>query len=803
MQDWHFRAAVRILLKSKIYTCINVVGLALGITCCLLIVFYVRDEMNFDGFHIKADRICRVTSEVTHKGMGVTRSATTPARLAPTLLTILPEIATTVRLYPKSSLVVRDDVRTEFQEDRFFYTDPGFFDVFSFRLVDGNPADVLNTPFSVVITQSTARRYYGTEPAVGEVINIDGKFDCRITGIVQDPPINSHIQFDFLASFATAVSMEPWIENWQWPPMYTYLLLAEGRDITEIQTRMPVSIAGHLPSNLRERVRFEVQSLRNIHLHSHLERELTPNSDITYVYVFSIIALSILLIASINFISMSTARSAPRALEVGIHKTFGARRIQLTRQFLCESILVVALAMGLALALVEVMLPTFNSLSQKQVGWQDLGYTTIFLISIVIIIGVGVLAGSYPALHLSRFEPGRAEKGISFTLHVRSARLRKWLVIFQFTISSILIIGTLIVFKQLDYLRNARLGFDKEAMVIVPLREIDNQRAHKVLKQKFIEGAGVISVTGSSGVPSQIGPDGFFVFPAAVRDDSLEIPTLTVDADFVKTYKIDLLAGRDFSEHHASDANEAFLVNEAAARKLGWARPIDKELTLRYWRDRWIRKKGRIIGLVKDFHYQSLHRSIEPILFHIDAIEESYYYAYLSVRISSSDVQNVMRFLARKWKEFNPNRPLEFSFLDERLSELYHAEERQARILSAFAVIAISIACLGLISLTAFSTEQRTKEVGVRKVLGASTVDIALLLARDFLILVAIANLLAIPVAYYIVKPWLEVFPYRIVISVSPFLGGALISFTIAVVTVTFHTLKTARANPVRALRYE
>ena len=802
MLKLHFTMATRKLLRSKIHTCINIVGLALGIACCLLIAFYVEDELNFDGFHRQAHRIYRVTSEVARTGMGVTQSATTPARLAPTLRTTYPEIQTAVRLYPKTSVVVRD-VRAQFQEERFFYTDPAFFEVFSFQLVEGNPAEVLEAPFSVVLTQSTARRYFGDERPIGEVLNIDRKFDCKITGIVQDPPNDSHIQFDFLASFTTAESLEPWIVNWEWPPMYTYLLLHQGRDITKIRTRMSGFVARYLPSRLQGRVSFDVQSLRRIHLHSHLEKELTPNSDITYVYVFSIIALSVLLIASTNFINMATARSAPRALEVGIHKAFGARRSQLARQFLCESILVVALATGLALALVECLLPTFNSVSQKDLGWRDLGYLTVFLLSAGVTIGLGVLAGIYPALYLSRFDPATAARGISFSLQRGSARLRKGLVIFQFTISSILIIGTVIVHNQLDFLRNARLGFDKEAMVIVPLREIDDQRVYRVLKQKFIEGAGVISVTGSSGVPSQIGPDVFFVFPSAARGDSLEIPTLTVDTDFAKTYRIDLLAGRDFSEHHASDANEAFLVNEAAARKLGWAHPIDKELTLRYWRDRWIRKKGRIIGLVKDFHYHSLHRSIEPILFHIDEIEKSYYYAYLSVRISSSDVQNVMRFLARKWKEFNPNRPFEFSFLDERLGEQYRAEERHARILSAFAVIAISIACLGLISLTAFSTEQRTKEVGVRKVLGASTVDIALLLSRDFLILVVFANLLAFPVAYCIVKPWLEDFPYRIDINVSPFLGGGLLSLAIAVLTVTYHALKTARANPVQALRYE
>ena len=695
MLNLHLTTAARILLKSKIHTCINIVGLALGIACCLFIAFYVEDEWNFDGFHGQAHRIYRVTSEVTRKGMGVTRSATTPARLAPTLQATYPEIQTAVRLYPKTSLVVRD-ARAEFQEERFFYTDPAFFEVFSFQLVDGDPAEVLEAPFSVVLTQSTAKRYFGNERPIGEVLNIDRKFDCKITGIVQDPPNDSHIQFDFLASFATAESVDPWIVNWEWPPMYTYLLLHHGRDIAEIRTRMPEFVARHLPSHIRGRVSFEVQSLRRIHLHSHLERELTPNSDITYVYVFSIIAISILLIASTNFINMATARSAPRALEVGIHKAFGAHRSQLVGHFLCESVLVVALATGLALALVECLLPTFNSVSQKQVGWQGLGYPTVFLVSAGVTIGVGVLAGSYPALYFSGFDPARAAKGISFSLHRGSARLRKGLVILQFAISSILIIGTMIIHSQVDFLRNSRLGFEKEAMVIVPLREIDDQRNHTVLKQKWVEGAGVMSVTGSSGVPSHLGPDRFFVFPNNVRDDSLEIPTLTVDRDFVKTYRMEILDGRDFSEHHSSDGNEAFLINEAAARKIGWPYPIDEEMTLRYWRDKWVRKKGRVIGLVKDFHYHSLHRSIEPILFHIDAIEKSYYYAFLSVRISSSDVRNALRFMAQKWKEFNSNRPFEFFFLDERLDQLYRAEERQARILTMFALIAISIACLGV-----------------------------------------------------------------------------------------------------------
>ena len=802
MLNLHLTTAARKLLKSKIHTCINIVGLALGIACCLFIAFYVEDEWNFDGFHGQAHGIYRVTSEVTRKGMGVTRSATTPARLAPTLQATYPEIQTAVRLYPKTSLVVRD-ARAEFQEERFFYTDPAFFEVFSFQLVDGDPAEVLEAPFSVVLTQSTARRYFGNERPIGKVLNIDRKFDCKITGIVQDPPNDSHIQFDVLASFTTAETLEPWIVNWGWPPMYTYLLLHQGRDITKIRTRMSGFVARHLPSRLQGRVSFDVQSLRRIHLHSHLEKELTPNSDITYVYVFSIIALSALLIASTNFINMATARSAPRALEVGIHKAFGARRSQLARQFLCESILVVALATGLALALVECLLPTFNSVSQKDLGWRDLGYLTVFLLSAGVTIGLGVLAGIYPALYLSRFDPTRAARGISFSLQRGSARLRKGLVILQFAISSILIIGTMIVHNQIDFMRYARLGFEREALAIVPLREIDDQRSHTVLKQKWADVAGVISVTGSSGVPINIGIDRFFIYPDNVRDDSLEIATLTVDRDFVKTYEMVIRDGRDFSEHQSSDANEAFLVNEAAARRIGWPHPIEAEMTLRYWRDKWVRKKGRVIGLVKDFHYHSLHRSIEPIIFHIDAIDESYYYTFLSVRISSSDVRNVVRFMEQKWKEFNPNRPFEFFFLDERIDQMYRAEERQAGILTAFAMIAISIACLGLLSLATFATEQRTKEVGVRRVLGASTVDIALMLTKDFSKLVIFANLLAFPFVYFIVKPRLEGFPYRIDLGINPFLIGGLLSIPIAVVTVTYHALKTATTNPIQALRYE
>ena len=798
----YFKTALRILIKSRTYTFINIIGLALGMACCLLIMLYVKDELNYDGFHRQAHRIYRITSEVLHKGMGVTRSATTPARLALTLQDTYPEIEEVVRLYPKNSLVARG-VQAEFQEERFFYTDPAFFKVFSFRILKGNPAEVLKAPFSVVLTESTARRYFGNESAIGQVLNIDRKFDCKITGIVQDPPDNSHIQFDFLASFATAESVDPWIVNWEWPPMYTYILLHEDHDIVEIRTQIPKIIAQNMPSHISGQVNFRVQALKRIHLYSHLERELTPNSDIVYVYIFSTIAFFILLIACINFINMTTAQSARRALEVGMHKVFGAYRSQLVRQFLCESLLVATLACVLALGLVECLLPIFNSISQKQIGWQDLEYLTVFLISVGLVLGVGVIAGSYPAFYLSRFTPARAVKGVLFTPHSHSAWLRKGLVIFQFAISSILIIGTVIIYSQLDFLQHARLGFDKEQMVIVPLREIDDQKNYRVLKQKWIEGADVISVTGSSGVPTQVGLYEFHIFPNNARDDSLEIFTLTVDKDFVETYNMEILNGRDFSEHHISDAAQAFLVNEAAAEKLGWLQPIGKELTLRYWRDKWIRKKGRIIGLVKDFHYHSLHQSIDPILIHIDTIEKSYYYAFLSVRISGSDVQNVLSFLKRIWKEFNPNRPFEFFFLDDRFDQLYRAEERQAHIIGTFAVIAISIACLGLFSLAAFSTEERTKEVGVRKVLGASGINIVVLLSKEFSKLVIYANLLAFPISYYVAEVWLQSFPYRIHLGVSPFLVGGLLTLTISSVTVAYHAFKAATANPVEALRYE
>ncbi len=801
----YFKIALRNFKKYKTYAFINIFGLAVGLASCILIVLYVQDELRYDRFHDNAERIVRVVEDQENEGR-ISHRAHTFTPMAPALKAEFPAVEHVTRLYPYPVLVRSGETR-KFQEDRFFFADSTVFDVFSFSLIRGDANTALAAPFSVVLTEETARKYFGDDDPLGQTLTVrddDGERDYTVTGILEDVPRASHVHFDFLAAFSSSRIFAPWMHargNWEWPPLYTYALLAEGADRAALEARMPALAEKYMGERRAAFRSFFLQPLTEIRLFSSREGEPEPTSNIAYVYIFSMIAFFILMIACINFMNLATARAASRTREVGMRKVLGAGRSQLIRQFLSESMLLAAVALVLALVLVELLLPALNAVSGKALAADYLMHWSIPVILAGIVLGVGLVAGSYPAFYLSAFRPVRALSGTT-ERGSSAAALRKGLVVFQFGISIVLIIGTAVIYRQLDYIQNQRLGFDKERVVVVPLRDQADQNNNAALKNQWETIPNVQGVTATSGVPGiSTGLHDFWIFRDNSGQDSLQLMTLTVDHDFAETLGLEVIDGRDFSEDFPTDANEAFVINESAARKLGWTDPVGREFTLQYYLQGEIRKRGTVIGVVKDFQYNTLHRAIDPTVLHV--VPESYYSDYLAARIGPGETAGTLARMAEHWQAFNAERPFEYTFLDQTFDALYRAEERLGHLFGYFSILAILIACLGLFGLAAFTAERRTKEIGVRKTMGATTGGIVLLLSKDLLKLVAVAFVLGAPLAYFGSIWWLEDFALRVEISWPIFLLAGLTTLVVAWLTVGYHAVRAALSDPVKALRYE
>ena len=806
----YLKIALRNLRRYKGYAFINTFGLAVGIACCLLIVRYVQDELSYDRFHENADRIVRLAEDrgardARNQG-SIRRMASTSYEVGPRLRDAYPAaIEHAVRLYPQTALILRNQER-KFQEDRFFFADSTVFDVFSFTFLQGDPATALDAPFTVVLTASTARKYFGDEDPLGQVLSYEGRRDFEITGVIEDMPANAHFHADFLGAYASLETFMPWTQaEWHWPPIHTYLLLAEEVETASVQAQLPDFILQHGGERQAAQRSFHLQPLTDIHLHSNLEDELEPNGDMASIYLFSAIAFFILLIACINFTNLTTARSANRAREVSMRKVVGARRLQLVRQFLSEATLQATVAMVLALVLVELAMPVFNTLSGKALTFQLFAGWLIPLALIGIVLLIGVLAGSYPAFYLSAFRPVQVLKGATERGGSRASRLRQGLVVFQFAISCALIIGTGVVYSQLTFMQNKKLGFDKEHVVAVSLIDYPDQLNYERLKEAVLQHPNVIGVTASSTIPGREAPSDYPIVPEGTpTEDAFDIPTLAVDHDFVETFNLELAAGRAFSKAFPSDTAEAILLNETALRKLGWAAPLGKKITLSYDHPAlgFTQKEGVVVGVLTDFHYASLRREIEPVLLHL--LPPSQFLSYLSVRIRPNDIPATLAFLEEEWNAYTTaGYPFSYTFMDEEFDALYRAEERFGDIVAYFSLLAVMIACLGLFGLAAFTTERRTKEIGVRKTMGASVTSIVVLLSKDFLKLVGLAFVVAAPLSYFAMNRWLDAFAYQVELSWWIFLITGLAALGIALLTVGYQSIKAALADPVKALRYE
>lgn len=794
--DWYepmlknyLKIALRNLRRYAGYSFISITGLAVGIACCGLLMLYVQHEMSFDRFHERAQQIYRVSTMESDEG-NMQHRATSPIRLSPALREDFPEVVEAIRIRPYSSrLVAVEDAR--FTEERSMMADASLFEAFSFPLVKGNPATALTAPFSVVISESLAAKYFGKEDPFGQTLTID-QYDYRITGILEEIPPNSHLQFDFVVSWSTWRAlrgdehMDEIEQRWQASTL-TYILLAASSS--------PAALEEKLTEYVNQRVedpellfQFRLQPLTSIYLHSNLAYETRTTGDLTQIYLLSAIAFFILLLACINFVNLTTARSVRRAREVGVRKVTGAYREQLIRQFLGESLLISVIALLLAMALVELFLPTFNVLVQKELATDYRNSLAVVLGLVGLTLFVGIAAGSYPAFFLSRFNPVQVLKG-SLGTSSRSL-LRKVLVVFQFAVSIVLIAGTLVVQNQLAYISDKQLGFDKEHIVVIRSRDFRAfSSQYGAFKQEVLKHPNIQMVTASTAM----GALGALAPLPTAEEEHLNARWIGVDYDYIETLGMKLAAGRSFSRGVASDAREAFILNIAAVQAFGWNRDTVVGTTFRF-----NGREATVIGIVEDFHSASLHERIEPTVLYISRTRP-----YISVKIDPEDIAGTLSYLSKTWQTFAPDWPFEYSFLDEEVDKLYRAEQRFGQFFRSASFLAIVIACLGLFGLAAFMAEQHTKEIGIRKVLGASTSSIVMLLSNDFIKLVGVAFVVATPIAYLAMNQWLEGFVYRVETGVSVFVLAGSLALLIALLTVSYQSIRAALADPVESLRYD
>ncbi len=804
----YLKIAVRSILKNKVYSFINIVGLAVGVACCIAILLYIQNELSYDKFNKFADRICRVTLDGEVDGHDI-NPANSPAALGPTVYHDIPGVETYVRLFNDGSQIINYKDKTFFEE-RFFWADQTIFNVFTFSFVEGNLKTAFDQPNSVVITESTARKYFGDKDPLGKILTVDKQNDYIVSGVIKDIPYNSHFHPDFIASLATLQdSRNPsWLSN----NYYTYFLLKKGVNIVNFQKELNVEVKKYVGPQIKivtgvslqkflvagNRYGYKVQTLTSIHLNSHLNGEIEPNGNKMYVYIFSLIAIAILLIACSNFINLATARSERRAKEVGIRKTLGSSRLHLIRQFMIESIMMSSAATVIAVVLVELFLPLFNALADKKMSLDLFNDPLSILLLICFAAVVGIASGIYPACYLSSFKPIDVLKSKT-KKKSRKSFVRNGLVVFQFTILIILFIGTFIIYDQLKYVQTKNLGFDKEETVVINrVGGLGNQI--QSFEHELMQNKNIIDLTNSSAVPGGNYEENAFRLEGASLEKLESSRHLFCDFNFAKTYSLKMKDGRFFSLEHPSDSS-AVVVNEALEKVFGKKSLVGKNLLFPGpGRGQWT--KFKIIGVVKDFNYQSLHEKIRPLVFLLP-LQKNYTWSFLTVRLAAGNHLSTISFIEKVWEKYSGNESFSYNFLDKNLQHLYESDSKTNEIVGTFSFLAIFIACLGLLGLVSFVTGQRTKEIGIRKVLGASIHEILFLITKEFIKWVLIANIIAWPVAYYIMNNWLNDFAYRIKMAPWIFVLAGVFTLLIALLTVSFHTIQAARANPVKSLRYE
>jgi putative ABC transport system permease protein len=806
----YFNIALRNLLKHKFYSLLNIIGLSIGLACFMLISLFVKDELSYDSHLEGADRIYRVDFAATLNGSDhISAAVGAPTALA--LKTDYPEVEDAVRFRNSGNWFVKRKEQTEtFKEEHVAMADSNFFKFFSLDLIYGDKETALNRPNTLVMDLTTSKKIFGDINPVGEVLVLDNEDDYEVTGVYADIPQNTHFHHNIMLSMSTF----EWANNQNWlsTNFNTYVKLKEGTPGEVLEAKFPDMIQTYcaplieqfLNMNMEEfrnsgnAVGFSLFPLTDIHLNSNKDSDLEANGDIKYVYIFSAVGLFILLLACINFMNLATARSANRAKEVGVRKAMGARKKQLINQFISEALLISILAFLIAYLISLLALPSFNNLASKELSFMNLLEGKFILLMVGVMVLVGLLAGSYPAFYMSMFRPVEVLKGL-VRQGMKSGPIRSALVIFQFSISIIMIIGTAIVFDQLSFIQNKKLGYEKDQILMVNDAWILRDQVD-AYKEEASRNANILSSTIASFTPmgNSNNSDLYFKNASAASDESLVINIAVVDHDFVNTMGIEIKEGRYFSEDFSSDST-AVLINETAARNFGYDEPVGSMIYNYGGSNDNPEVEGyKIIGVVSDFHFKSLRSNIEPLVMHLG---QNAGFGLFKVQMHNAD--ETIDYLEATWDKFAPGQPFEYQFMNQEFNAMYEAENKVGKIFTVFAVLTIFIACLGLFGLAAFTAEQKTKEIGIRKTLGASIPSIVNLLSKNFLKLIVVSLVIAIPVASFAMNYWLEAFAYRTNLKPTTYIISGVIALAIAWITISFQSWKAARVNPAQSLKDE
>jgi putative ABC transport system permease protein len=815
MFENYLKTAFRNLLRHKTFSAINILGLTGGLTCCLLIFVFVADELSYDNFHSKKDRIYRVHYMIQNFDI-----ARIPPVMTGHFASFFPEIEKAGRMWTRNvSIQIPNDATqspARFEETNVYFADSTILDIFSFEEVEGSIVNTLREPYTVILNQETAQKYFPNQSALGKLITMEGEKIFRVVAVVKDFPSNSHIHFNMLVPYENMYDIEqPSLQqairdnfkmNWMVSHSHSYVLLKEGTDPTMVDARFPEFVKEKIPESMQKDQSFELQALSDIHLNSDIQSGAEPTGSLTFLYIFIAVGILTLLIASINFINLSTARSLQRAKEIGMRKVLGAWKSNLIFQFLGESFVTTALAAVLAVVATFLLLPQLNDLTGKVLGLDSL-FTPISILGFIgLFLFTGLLAGIYPAFFVTRISPVNSLKGQVSKENSAGLSFRKVLIIVQFTISMLLISSTLIVFDQLDYLKSKPLGFQKDHIINVPIQsqnfnnifggvDGDLRRKMNAFEAKLESVPGVIASTASANAPGfgvvnrNIIPEGF------TAEDNMLAPVYSVDYDFINTYSIEMKTGREFSKEFGTDHQNAFIINEYAVKDYNFE---DAEMAL----GKNINcqgKEGKVVGVVKDFNFLPLSQPMGALVMEISTAQ----FNVFSIKIDNKNIPKTLDEIEGVWNEMFTTETFSHTFLDEQIEQTYAAQDQLGNVVSYFSILAILISCLGSYGLIMFIANQKMKEVGIRKVLGASVAGLVFLLSKRFLILAFVAMIISIPLAYLASDNWLDNFSYRIDISPMSFVISCAVTVLLVLITVSFQSIKTALANPIKALRTE
>jgi putative ABC transport system permease protein len=812
----YLKIAWRNLVKRKVFSAINIFGLTIGLTCCMLISLYIYNELSYDSFHENADRVFLLGTSFVAEGK-TEKGATTSAPLGRVMQQQFPEIVEQARLL---SLFTDDKTLVQFRdasgnlksfyETKGYLADSNLFNVLTFNFKEGSPTTALSTPNTVVIAEDISEKLFGNESAINKQIRIssstNGDHDFKITGVFKHSVVPTHLDARFIMSMkggemdAMANDNPSMLNN---NMFYTYMLLKEDADAAKLESKFPAFVKQHIGEDLKAsggNRKYFLTNIQDVYLAPGISNKITSGGSLTSLYILGSIAVLTLLIACINFMNLSTSSSSGRASEVGVRKVLGAEKKALLRQFLGESLLMSGIALIFAIIVTVLLLPVFEVISGKPLAVSFQQHAPVFAGFLVLAIVTGLLAGSYPAFYLSSFKPMHVLKG-RFKNSLAVVSVRKGMVVFQFVISIALIVASIVIANQMNYMRSKDLGFNKEQQIVVPLRSSIAKNVFPTLKNDIAKISGITSVGASIYYPGIFNPTDWLMFKQGeTKEQSRSVYINFVDYEFLTTLDMELKAGRKFSQNFPSDTIDKFVVNEEAVKKFGFASPQDAI-------GKWIGfepgdslYKLYIVGVVKNFHFQGLHEKIQPYGF---LLNSEMNFNYIIAHAKEGNISNTLASLEAAWKKSNPNEPFEYSFLEQDFLKNYQSESRQATLINYFTVVAIMISCLGLFGLATFSAEQRTKEIGIRKVLGASVVSVASLLSKEFVKLVILAIVIASPIAWFIMNRWLQNFSYRISISWQIFALTAALALLIAIATVSFQAIRSALANPVKNLRTE